>query len=72
MKDINYHNSSLLHEKDKNRLNKDYINRCLNVNDINQLIHDVSNWYIERDYITSRAFIAEQDLSGGVLLNDIL
>ncbi|GKW28953.1 ShlB/FhaC/HecB family hemolysin secretion/activation protein [Pectobacterium brasiliense] len=72
IKDITYHNSSLLREKDKNRLNKDYINRCLNVNDINQLIHDVSNWYIERGYITSRAFIAEQDLSGSVLQIDIL
>ncbi|PWC22437.1 hemolysin activator protein [Brenneria roseae subsp. roseae] len=69
---IRYRHSSLLNEKDKERLNKNYINRCINVNKINQLIHDVSNWYIERGYITSRAFIAGQDLSGGILTIDIL
>ncbi|MEE3649188.1 MULTISPECIES: ShlB/FhaC/HecB family hemolysin secretion/activation protein [unclassified Brenneria] len=69
---IRYNHSSLLSEKDKERLNNNYINRCINVNEINKLIHDVSNWYIERGYITSRAFIREQDLSSGVLQIDIL
>ncbi|WP_232486685.1 POTRA domain-containing protein [Pectobacterium parmentieri] len=72
IKDIHYRNSSLLHENDKNKLNKNYINRCINVSNINQLIHDISNWYIERGYITSRAFISEQDLSGEILQIDIL
>ncbi|MEI7087202.1 POTRA domain-containing protein [Pectobacterium versatile] len=45
----------MLHEKDKNKLSKRHVNRCLNVNNINQLIHDVGNWYIERGYITSLA-----------------
>ncbi|MEI7109075.1 POTRA domain-containing protein [Pectobacterium versatile] len=54
-KSINYHNRSLLHEKDKNKLSKRHINCFLNVNNINQLIHDVGNWYIERGYITSLA-----------------
>ncbi|WP_409308837.1 ShlB/FhaC/HecB family hemolysin secretion/activation protein [Pectobacterium sp. B1J-3] len=69
---INYRNASLLREKDKFRLNEYYVNRCINVNNINQLIHDVSNWYIDRGYITSRAFIGEQDLSDGLLQIDIL
>ncbi|MFE8149891.1 ShlB/FhaC/HecB family hemolysin secretion/activation protein [Brenneria goodwinii] len=70
--DVRYNHSSLLNKKDKEWLNKNYINQCINVNKINQLIHDVSNWYIERGYITSRAFIAEQDLSDGILTIDIL
>ncbi|MDG0803879.1 hypothetical protein PO856_000900 [Pectobacterium brasiliense] len=52
-KSINDHNRSLLDEKDKNKLSKRRINCCTNVNNINQLIHDVGNWYIERGYITS-------------------
>lgn len=70
--EVRYNHSSLLNKKDKEWLNKNYINQCINVNKINQLIHDVSNWYIERGYITSRAFIAEQDLSDGILTIDIL
>ncbi|MEQ9866211.1 POTRA domain-containing protein [Pectobacterium aroidearum] len=52
---IHYHNSSLLGERDKNRLNKNDINRCINVNNINQLIYDASNKYIKWDYITNLA-----------------
>ncbi|MEQ9773588.1 POTRA domain-containing protein [Pectobacterium jejuense] len=51
-KSINDHNRSLLDEKDKNKLSKGRINRCTNVNNINQLIHNVGNGYIERSYIT--------------------
>ncbi|MEQ6970191.1 POTRA domain-containing protein [Pectobacterium polaris] len=47
-KSINVHNRSLLHEKDKNKLSKRHVNRFLNVKNINQLIHDVGNWYIDR------------------------
>ncbi|MCL2892096.1 ShlB/FhaC/HecB family hemolysin secretion/activation protein [Brenneria tiliae] len=70
--EVQYRHASLLQAKDKKTLNENYINRCINVNKINQLIHDVSNWYIERGYITSRAFISEQDLSDGVLRIDIM
>ncbi|MDX6914702.1 POTRA domain-containing protein [Pectobacterium carotovorum] len=54
-KEIHYHNSSLLGERDKNRLNKNYINRCINVNNINQLVYNDSNKYIRLSYITNWA-----------------
>lgn len=60
-------NGTLLSDANKHDLTRNAINRCLNVNDINQLIHDVSNWYIAQGYITSRAFLQEQDLSTGIL-----
>lgn len=34
---------------------------------LTRLTDAVSDWYISRGYITSRAFLTEQDLSGGVL-----
>ncbi len=65
--DIAFIEGTLLGHRDQARLRARYINRCLNVNDINQLIHDVSNWYIARGFITSRAYLREQDLSSGRL-----
>lgn len=44
-----------------------YINKCLNLSQINSLTEDVTNYYIERGYITTRAYIPQQDLSNGVL-----
>ncbi|WP_318592711.1 POTRA domain-containing protein, partial [Enterobacter asburiae] len=34
---------------------------------ITELLARISDWYISRGYITSRAFLTEQDLSGGQL-----
>ena len=34
---------------------------------ITELLAHISDWYISRGYITSRAFLTEQDLSGGQL-----
>jgi hemolysin activation/secretion protein len=39
---------------------------------INQLTNTVSDWYISRGYITSRAFLTEQDLRSGELRLAIL
>ncbi|MGR2855598.1 ShlB/FhaC/HecB family hemolysin secretion/activation protein [Erwinia sp. 1181_3] len=45
---------------------------CLDMASISQLTHSISDWYISRGYITSRAFIPEQDLSGGELTLAVL
>ncbi|WP_219951197.1 ShlB/FhaC/HecB family hemolysin secretion/activation protein [Dickeya zeae] len=70
--EIRFNHSTLLSPRDQATLTADYLNRCNNLEHINQLVHDVSNWYIQRGYITSRAFLSEQDLSGGVLQLEIL
>lgn len=41
--------------------------QCLDITRINQLTSSVSDWYISRGYITSRAFLTEQDLRSGEL-----
>ena len=41
--------------------------KCLAAAGIKQLTDEVSNWYIRRGFITSRAFIPEQNLAGGEL-----
>jgi hemolysin activation/secretion protein len=60
-------NATLLSVRDQNRLITPYINQCLGMAKINNLTRDISDWYISRGYITSRAFLTEQDLSGGTL-----
>ncbi|PNS12796.1 peptide transporter [Mixta theicola] len=59
-------------EKQKQRLIAPYSGRCLGMPQINQLIRDVSQWYISRGYITSRAFITEQNLASGQLRITVL
>lgn len=44
-----------------------YINQCLGVSEIEHLIADIINDYIERGYIMARAYVQPQDLSKGVL-----
>ncbi|MCI4237795.1 ShlB/FhaC/HecB family hemolysin secretion/activation protein [Dickeya dianthicola] len=72
LREIRFNHSTLLRLRDQTALTAGYLNRCNNLEQINQLVHDVSNWYIQRGYITSRAFLSEQDLSGGVLQLEIL
>lgn len=51
----------------ENRLTAPWRNQCLDMAALNELTHAVSDWYISRGYITSRAFLTEQDLTHGTL-----
>ncbi|HED2992792.1 POTRA domain, ShlB-type family protein [Klebsiella pneumoniae] len=42
-------------------------NQCLDMARITRLTNEISDWYISRGYITSRAFLTEQDLRSGEL-----
>lgn len=59
--------ATLLSPSAKNRLTAPWINQCLDMARLTRLTDAVSDWYISRGYITSRAFLTEQDLFGGVL-----
>ena len=59
--------ATLLSPSAKQRLVAPWLNQCLDIARLNTLTNAVSDWYISRGYITSRAFLTEQDLSGGVL-----
>lgn len=48
-------------------LTQPYLQQCLGIGQINALVKQVSDWYIDKGYITSRAFLTEQDLSSGIL-----
>ena len=67
IKNIHVDNATRLPTSSKRNLLSPYINRCLDITGIGQLAREISDWYIGKGYITSRAFITEQDLSGGEL-----
>ncbi|MQL49187.1 ShlB/FhaC/HecB family hemolysin secretion/activation protein [Photorhabdus khanii] len=52
----------------KQNLIHPYLSHCLTLQDINGLVRKVSNAYIERGYVTSRADLKAQDLSTGILI----
>ncbi|MFJ5159787.1 ShlB/FhaC/HecB family hemolysin secretion/activation protein [Pantoea sp. NPDC088449] len=64
--------ATLISSGQQHHLISPYINRCLNLTEINSLVHAVSDWYMQRGYITSRAFLTEQDLSQGQLIIPVL
>lgn len=59
--------ATLLTSSAAKKITASRIGQCLNITQLNDLTNAVSDWYISRGYITSRAFLTEQDLSDGVL-----
>src|SRR5471030_306341 len=53
--------------RQQQQLTQPYLQQCLGIGQINALVKQVSDWYIGKGYITSRAFLTEQDLSSGRL-----
>ena len=47
---------------------KPYLHKCDTIGEINNLVKKINNVYIEKAYITSRAYIKAQDLSKGDLI----
>jgi len=64
---ISLQQASLITPDTQKRLVAPYINQCLSLGRINQLVRAISEWYVQRGYITSRAFLTEQNLSHGTL-----
>lgn len=64
--------TTLIDERQQQKLVQPWLDQCLDMARINELTNNVSDWYISRGYITSRAFLTEQDLRSGELRLAIL
>jgi len=60
--------ATLLSRAEINQLIAPYLGQCLTFNDANNLIRDITNAYIDKGYVTTRAAIPEQDFSNGKLV----
>lgn len=58
--------------KEKKRLIKPFILRCISVEDINAIIHSITNYYMKRGYLTARVEVPEQDLASNVLRLNVI
>lgn len=69
---INLLGISMLSLKAQQSIINPYQNRCLSINEIQTVAKAITNYYIEQGYITSQAFIPEQDLAQHKLAIEII
>jgi len=50
-----------------NIITAEFIGKCLTLEQINALLAEISNWYLDRGYVTTRAYLPPQDLTTGTL-----
>lgn len=65
---IDLEDITLIDKKELDTLILPYLHRCNTMNEINNLVKKINNLYIEKAYITSRAYIKPQDISKGHLV----
>ncbi|WP_454867694.1 ShlB/FhaC/HecB family hemolysin secretion/activation protein [Pseudomonas farris] len=67
IKTIELKGADALSEGERQRLLKPFLNQCLGVPQLNQLLKVITNHYLEKGLVTSRAYLPQQDMSGGHL-----
>lgn len=69
---ISIKNSTIFDEDDFEDLIKPYLNNCHGMKNLSNLRDKISNIYIDKGYVTSRAYFKPQDLSDGEIEIEIL
>lgn len=67
IKDIELKGADSLSATDRARLLKPYRGQCLGVSQLNELLKVITDHYIAKGRVTSRAYLPQQDLSSGHL-----
>ena len=67
IKDIELKGADSLPPSDRERLLKPYIGQCLGVSQLNELLKAITDYYLGKGRVTSRAYLPQQDLSTGHL-----
>ncbi|MBV4476865.1 ShlB/FhaC/HecB family hemolysin secretion/activation protein [Pseudomonas botevensis] len=67
IKDIELKGAQSLSAAERERLLKPYVGQCLGVPQLNELLKVITDHYIEKGLVTSRAYLPQQDLSSGHL-----
>lgn len=65
--EIAFSGASRLGPEEQDRLAAPFLGRCLRLTDINALLAAVTQFYVARGMVTTRAYIAPQDMSDGRL-----
>ncbi len=67
---IEFERAPLLDNERRRRLTEPYVGRCLGLGDVENLLSDITRFYIEKGRPTTRVYIKPQSLSQGVLVLD--
>ncbi|MBI6910969.1 ShlB/FhaC/HecB family hemolysin secretion/activation protein [Pseudomonas palleroniana] len=67
IKDIELKGADSLSASDRTLLLKPYVGQCLGVSQLNELLKVITDYYIAKGRVTSRAYLPQQDLSSGHL-----
>lgn len=67
IKTIELQGAAHIGESAREQLLKPYQGQCLSLGQINDLLKAITHHYLERGFVTTRAYLPQQDLSGGVL-----
>ncbi len=69
---VDFDGDTKLSSANLDSLRKPYLDQCLTLDDIDNLIRDVTNLYIDKGYVTTRAYLPEQDIQDGSLLINLV
>ena len=67
IKDIQLKGADSLSSSEHDSMLKPYTGQCMGVSQLNELLKVITNHYIDRGLVTSRAYLPQQDLSQGHL-----
>jgi len=72
IEEIHFRGATIYSQEFLKKLTKNYLNTCNGIKKLNNLTYKITNMYIKKGYITSRAYLKMQDLSGGEVTIDII
>lgn len=72
IEEINIMNMTIFDQSDFEDLIEPYLNKCNGLKNLSNLKDKISNKYIDKGYVTSRAFFKLQDLSEGIVEIDVI
>ena len=56
-----------LEHREIRQIRDQYVGKCLSIEQIRAVVREMTNYYVESGYITTRVYLPEQDLSEGIL-----
>lgn len=69
---IEFEHSPMLGKDGRDRLTAPYLGRCLGLGDVENLLSDITRFYIDKSRPTTRVYIKPQNLAQGVLVLDVV
>jgi hemolysin activation/secretion protein len=64
---IKIHENDILSQSEKEKLEQPYLNKCINAKLLRELLHSISQIYIDKGYITTKPYLHEQNIRDGIL-----